>query len=126
MQPNSAPLPARKPAGSVQLAESSASISGTAVQQIRRIVSQLEAGAAERSIAQTEGVSESFVRRVRKVELQRRRAETQAAGVAVGKLLDDLGSSHRACMSSFMTGVRDMHEDIGQGVFEELLERGAA
>lgn len=78
--------------------------------QFRRVVASLEAGYAERNIAEAERIPEQVVRRIRQLELDRRNRQMSAVGTAFG---------------GFMDAVRQLHRDIDQGIYEELRE-GAA
>lgn len=98
----------RKPLG--QATHSVGRCSGLTLMQIRRVVESLEAGHAERNIAESEQISERIVRRIRQLELDRRSRQMSAVGVAVGSMLDN---------------VRVLHSEIDGSVFEELTE-GAA
>jgi len=77
---------------------------------IRRVVDALEAGHAERSIAESERIPERVVRRIRKYELDRRSRQMNAVGLAVGGMLDN---------------VRHLHREIDESITAEILE-GAA
>lgn len=73
--------------------------------QHRRIVAALEQGVCERRIAQTEGLPETVVRRIRTLELDRHKRQMAAVGTSV---------------SLFLENVRLLHADIDRGIFEEL------
>lgn len=77
---------------------------------IRRVVDSLEAGHAERNIAEAERIPERVVRRIRKYELDRRNRQVNAIGTAFGGFLDN---------------VRHMHREIDESITQELME-GAA
>ncbi len=78
--------------------------------QIRRIVAALEAGNAEKNIAEAEQIQERIVRKVRQLELHRRSQQVSAMGVAVGTMLDHMSQLHR---------------DVDGSVFEEVTEDAA-
>ena len=78
--------------------------------QFRRIVARLEAGERERSIAAAEELPEIVVCRIRQLSLDVKNRQMAAVGVAVGTMLDT---------------VRLLHQEIQEGVWEDLNE-GAA
>lgn len=98
----------RKPACSqVSVAKSRPVVS---LDQFRRIVTRLEAGERERSIAAAESLPEIVVCRIRQLSLDIKNRQMAAVGLAVGTMLDT---------------VRLLHKEIQEGVWEELNE-GAA
>ena len=89
--------------------------------QFRRIVSRLEAGERERSIAAAEELPEIVVCRIRQLSLDIKNRQMAAVGIAVGTMLDTV----RSAQVDMLDTVRLLHKEIQEGVWEELNE-GAA
>lgn len=83
---------------------------GISRMQIKRIVAALEAESPEEKIAERERVSVRIIRKIRSLELDRRKRQMNAVGVAVGTMFDQ---------------VRHLHRDIDKSFVEEVTE-GAA
>lgn len=98
----------RKPAGSEVAATTKRPV--VSLDQFRRIVSRLEAGERERSIASAECLPEIVVCRIRQLSLDIKNRQMAAVGLAVGTMLDT---------------VRLLHKEIQEGVWEELNEEVA-